>query len=148
MTPVTRKACPRTLRQVQLRGACACSLCLLHHRFHWHRLSIFNAGPYRACVLVSDHEYQIGSRGLRRTIFITCAENSSAISSCLRPFKLPPTRRGVDDYWRPASSCAGRQCPRRPGRRALTPPVTSVTGAVRARRRATEIKFLGRSLGP
>jgi hypothetical protein len=54
LKPVTRKSVPKN-GQVQLRGACACSLCLLNHRIH--KLSICNADPYRACI--SDQEYQI-----------------------------------------------------------------------------------------
>ncbi len=42
---------PKNVRAVATSGACACSLCLLNHRFH--RLSIFNAVLYRVCV--SDH---------------------------------------------------------------------------------------------
>ncbi len=38
-------------------GACACSLCLLHHRFN--ELSICNAVPYRACISDQEPEYQI-----------------------------------------------------------------------------------------
>ncbi len=43
MKPVIRKSVPKS-GQVQLRGACACSLCLLNHRNH--KLSICNAVPY------------------------------------------------------------------------------------------------------
>ena len=38
--------------QVQLRGACACSLCLLNHRVHKLSESICNAAPYRACIMI------------------------------------------------------------------------------------------------
>jgi hypothetical protein len=46
---VTRESIPKN-GQVQLRGACACILCLLNHRIH--KLSICNAVPYRlgACM--------------------------------------------------------------------------------------------------
>jgi hypothetical protein len=38
--------------QVQLRGACACSLCLLNHRVHKLSESICNAAPYGACIMI------------------------------------------------------------------------------------------------